>query len=229
MSLPKIQSSSKISTIGSKKLKIRAYTGKEEKAILMAKMQKDPQALIQTIIDVLSTCCDHDVSTLTQGEFERLFIDIRSISVSDMFEPNLACQHCKESTPVKIPARSLKDPETFVSELVLEVGKDAAGASIFVKLKTPTIGDLTRFSKDEESDMRIIHASTSSVYTSTGETFEFEYEEFRDWFESLTGVYMQAVLFVKDSPSVTYSKTFKCIHCKKDTEFKIEGLQSFLA
>ncbi|AKE44681.1 baseplate hub [Sinorhizobium phage phiM9] len=229
MALPTVKSSTKISKIGDRKIKIRAYSGKEEKALLMAKLQKDPKALVQTCIDVLSSCAEFDASTLSTGEFEKLFLDIRCISVSDVLEPNLVCTACQQATPAKIPVAQLKEPEKYVEEKDFEVGEDASGNKIFVRLRTPSIGDITRLGSEDESDMKIIHASVKSIYTSGGEVFEdFEYEEFRDWFEKLTGVYLQAVLFAREAPTITYTKKFKCVHCKADNEYELKGLESFL-
>lgn len=229
MALPTVKSSTKVSAVGDKKFKIRAYSGKEEKALLMAKLQKDPRALIQTCIDVISACSNVDASTLTEGEFEKLFLDIRCISVSDTLEPNLLCRSCQQPNPAKIPASQLKEPEKYVEERDFEVGEDTHGNKIFVRLRTPSIGTITSLTDNEESDMRIIHASVQSIYVENGEVFEdFEYEEFRDWFEKLTGVYLQAVLFARESPKISYSKKFKCVHCKTENEYELKGLESFL-
>jgi hypothetical protein len=229
MALPVVKSSTKVSKVGAKKFKIRAYAGKEEKALLMAKLQKDPATLIQTALDVISSCSDSDASELTTGEFEKLFLDIRSISVSDTLEPNLVCKHCEASNPVKIPVSAIKEPAKYVEELELEAGESDSGTKIFVKLKTPTIGSINKHSSEEDADMKIIFDSISSIYASDGEVYDtFEYEEFKAWFEGLTGVYLRAVLFAREAPALSYSKKFKCMQCKQDNEFELRGLESFL-
>jgi hypothetical protein len=229
MGLPTVKSSTKISKIGSKKFKIRAYQGTEEKALLMAKLQKDPATLIQTALDVISSCAETDASELTTGEFEKLFLDIRSISVSDVLEPNLVCQHCEASNPAKIPVSALKEPEKYAEELELDCGEGEDGSRILLKLKTPVIGSINKHSADEDADTKIIFDSIVSVYSSTGEIYEeFEFDEFKAWFEKLTGVYLRAVLFAREAPAITYKKKFKCIQCKQDNEYELRGLESFL-
>ncbi|QIG68017.1 putative baseplate hub subunit protein [Rhizobium phage RHph_Y68] len=229
MALPSIQSTVKISKIGEKKLKIRAFTGKEEKALLFAKTQGDKNALIQTLVDVLSSCSDYDASTLTDGELEKLFLDIRCISVSDMLEPNITCQKCGEHTPVKIPANQLKMPEKFVADIELDAGQDESGSKITVKLRTPTIAKILEAKDVEDSDTYVIYSSVVQIYDAKGVIYDsFTFDEFREWFMSLTGVYVQALAFVRSSPKLSYSKDFTCLKCGTKQDFEIVGLDDFL-
>ncbi|QGZ14157.1 baseplate hub [Rhizobium phage RL2RES] len=229
MALPTIQSSIKISKIGDKRLKIRAFTGNEEKALLLAKMQGDKSSLIQTLVDVLTSCSDYDVSTLTEGELERLFLDIRCISVSDTLEPNLICQKCQAPNPVKIPAAQIKNPEQFVVEIDVKAGEDEEKNAIFVKLRTPTIAKVMEASDKEDADMFVIFSSVTSIYDSKGNIYDsFEFDEFKEWFMGLSGVYVQALAFVRNSPKMSYAKEFQCVKCGEGQKFEIRGLHDFL-
>ncbi|QIG73861.1 baseplate hub [Rhizobium phage RHph_N34] len=229
MALPSIQSTVKTSKIGDKRLKIRAFTGKEEKALLFAKTQGDNTALIQTLVDVLSSCSDYDASTLTDGELEKLFLDIRCISVSDTLEPNITCKKCNDHTPVKIPASQLKMPEKFIAEIELDAGKDESGTKIIVKLRTPTIAKILEAKDFEDADAYVIYSSITMIHDEKGVVYDsFSFDEFREWFMSLTGVYVQALAFVRSSPKMSYSKEFTCLKCGTQQEFEIVGLDDFL-
>jgi hypothetical protein len=229
MALPTIQSSIKTSKIGEKKLKIRAFTGKEEKALLMAKMQGDKGALIQTLVDVLSSCSDYNVSSLTDGEMEKLFLDIRCISVSDTLEPNIICQKCQHPNPAKIPANQIKSPEKFVAEMKIEAGTDDTGNKIFVELRTPTIETILSARDVEDSDAFVIFSSVLKIYDEKGTIYDsFEFEEFREWFLNLSGVYVTALAFTRNSPKMSYSKEFTCVKCGTEQKFEIVGLDDFL-
>ena len=229
MALPQtVKGPSNTSKIGDKSFKIRPFSGKEEKAVFMAKLQNDKDAFLETVIDVVSSCSDTDASELTQAEFEKLFLDIRCISVSDTFEPNLSCKKCGTQHAVKIPASKLVMPEKFSFTTDIKVGQNSNGHDIFIKLKTPTLRKVIDAAKYEDSDIRTIYSSVDSIYDQ--EVYDdFTYEEFKEWFTSLSGVYLLALAFVKESPEITYSNKFKCAECKDQNDFELRGLKSFLS
>lgn len=231
MSLPKVKSSVAVSKIGDKKIPIRAYSGVEEKALLMAKLQKNKLTLLKTVVEVLSAVSNgYDVSTLTSSEMERLFIDVRSISVSDTIETGLVCkkEDCGEVHRVKIPVSRLKDPDKFIEKKTFVVGQNEEGDDIVVVLKTPTVGAVIETMGDDDTDIRTIFSCVETIQSSKGEVFEVtDFEEFKEWFMALTGVYAEALLFVQSSPSVSFESKFKCSKCKTENEFRLEGIQDF--
>ncbi|ASV44609.1 baseplate hub subunit [Agrobacterium phage Atu_ph04] len=231
MSLPKVKSAVAVSQIGDKKIKIRAYSGVEEKALLLAKLQNDKHVLLKTVVEVLTSVANgFDVSSLTTSELERLFLDVRSISVSDTIETGLVCkaEDCGEVHRVKIPVSKIKNPEKFSEKRSITAGQTAEGDDIIIVLKTPTVGSVIENLGESDKDVRTIFGSIETIQSSKGEVFDdFEFEEFKEWFMALTGVYAEALLFIQSSPSMTYESKFKCAKCKTENEIKLEGIHDF--
>lgn len=227
--LPSMKKSVSSIKLGSKKISFRPFSGEEEKTILTAKMNdKDKAALTQAFIDVTSACTSMDTGVLTVGEFEQLALEIRRISVGEILDVSVPCK-CGKIHPMKIPVDQLVIPDASPKDLDLDVGKDEEGNDVKLVIKSPSIQAFADNQNLEDAELRIIHASLVGAFWADESVTEIEYEEFHDWFMSLSGAYARAVLFVSEVPKVTYEKTFKCLECKEDVNVKLRGIRDFFS
>ena len=79
-----------------RKIKIRPFTVKEEKLLLMAAESQDVNDVITNTIQVLNNCIleeDFDVSKLPYFDIDYLFIGLRAKSVSENIEVKFTCNN----------------------------------------------------------------------------------------------------------------------------------------
>ena len=212
-----------------RKIKIRQFTGKEEKIFLTARLKKDRDSLINAILDIVTSCTGEDARKLSMGAVEYLFTEIRSASLSDTINFSIACSKCGEAHPIKIKTSQLNVPEKFSDELVLDT--EYEGQKVKIIMTTPTAGAILEGdSKAEDSELRLIMGCVQEIYIGDELVDEaFTFEDFEAFFMSLKGVYIRALGFVLDYPKITYKNKFKCIKCGEENEVEIKDLKDFFS
>lgn len=226
--LPNSKNDVSVSTVEleGKKVKIRQFSGKEEKIILTARMKKDKNSLINAVLDIVSGCSDIDARDLPMGAVEYLFTEIRTVSVSETIDFSIACAHCKESHPVKIRASQLKVPEKFSEEL--ELDSDYDGTPVKIVLKTPTSRMIMGDHSGDSAEISLIRDCVEEIYLGDELIDEpFTLEEFESFFMSLKNVYTRALAFVIDYPKISYENKFKCIKCGEKNEVVVKDVKDF--
>uniref|UniRef100_A0AAU8HZ15 Baseplate hub n=1 Tax=Rhizobium phage IG49 TaxID=3129228 RepID=A0AAU8HZ15_9CAUD len=229
--LPSKKSDVSVSTIDfeGKKIKLKQFTGREEKVLLTARLKKDRDSLINAVLDIVTSCTDVDARELPIGAVQYLFTEIRSVSHSNVIEFSIACQSCGKAHPVKIGTHQLNIPEKFTDELVLDSHHE--GSPVKIVLRTPKSKDMFSGTPDDDnSEIRLIMACVEEIYV--GEDLideEFTLEEFEAFFMSLKNVYTRALAFVLDYPKITYENKFKCIECGEDNEVVVKDLKDFFS
>ena len=228
--LPKGQDVS-VSTVEyeGRKIKIRQFSGKEEKIFLTARLKKDRDSLINAVLDIVTNCTGEDARALPMGGVEYLFTEIRSASVSDTINFSIACSECGESHPIRIKSSQLTLPPKFNDELVID--SEYEGTPVKIVMKTPTAGDLlSNDSKSDNSELKLIMDCVEEIYLGEDLIDEpFTFEEFESFFMSLKGVYIKALGFVIDYPKITYKNKFKCIKCGEENEVEIKDMKDFFS
>lgn len=227
MPLPKTSSFKQSITLPSKKnIKMRPFVGREEKALLTAKMTGDKTTIFNTIIEILSSCTDTDVGQMHKPDLEFLFLKSYEMSVSNEIAVSFVCESCKESIQVSIPVTEVTVPVEIEVEHKINVGKDENKNDIVVVLSPPIMQVISDSQDDENLDMIILFNSLRGVYVGNDKV-DTTYEEFSEWCLDQENLYMEALKYLNSLPTVQYSRDWECQKCNHKNSVVLEGLSDF--
>lgn len=230
MSLPKQQLPTYTTTIPStgKKIKFRGFTVREEKILLLAKEEEDPDAIINAIKQILTGCIldPVDVDGMTMFDIEYLITHIRAKSVGEVIELSMPCDvdpsHSKTLVGVNIGQAKVQFPEGHATTIHLY-------DDVHIKMKYPTLKEISSLEKASGIDAIIL--CIDSIYTNE-EVFdarEQTKEELAEFIESLTNKQLQQIQdkFVDKMPTFEHEFTYKCKTCGHEHVKIIKGMSNF--
>lgn len=235
MALPKIGYPTYSITVPStgKSIKIRPFTVKEEKVLLLATDENEDQAIKDAVCDLLENCIvtrGTKVKDLASFDLEYIYLKIRSVSVGNTVEFVVTCRDDNETTTnvvIDLGDVEVQFPEGHNKKIMLD---DETG----VIMKYPgfdtfiNVSILRNISDDEAMD--VIADSIDQIFqgddvydkstTTKEELKEFVNDLTRDQFEKISN-------FFETSPKLSH--TFEVENPKTGvvSEYVIEGLANF--
>lgn len=224
MPLPKIDLPVYDFTIPSsgKVIKVRPFTVKEEKLLLMAIESKVASDIIATVKQVINNCVQDeiDVDKLPFFDIDYLFIYLRAKSVGEQAAVNLTCNNV------------LEDGETCNHKFVTEVDIGNVelvkfdgvqddiklGPASGVKMRYPNYGIMRKIEELPEIDKKthIIVSSIDFVYDKSGMHSHKDYtpDELKDFVEGLTEEnYKKLEYYVDRFPTIAGRIEADCPKC----------------
>lgn len=219
MPLPKLKHPTFTVTIPSlnKKVKMRPFTVKEEKILLLAKSDTS-EAKLEVILDairqLLTNCIldeTIDVDALTLFDFEYLFVKLRASSVDDTVEFMVKDEHDVQ-IPITIDLNQVElkgDTKSNVVDL---------GSGVFATLSHIKMRDLETIGKEVSSDdfgalVTLLKLTLVNVYDdekvyTLGD--DFDETELAGFVEQLSSKARNAIVaFYENAPRLTYTATYK--------------------
>jgi hypothetical protein len=229
MALPSLGTPKFITSIPStgQEIQYRPFLVKEEKILLMALEGGDEKEIQRAISDILSSCIltEIDVGKLAVFDVEFLFMNLRGKSVGENIELRVGHQdsECTHKTEISINIDDIK-----VSGNISD-GKIEVTDQIGVKLKYPSITDVTRFSSETSEGMfKMIASCIEYVYDQNEVYNEFTIEEMVEWLEGLNqGSFQKITTFFETLPKLSHTIEWKCSKCGETEKVVLEGLNSF--
>lgn len=230
MSLPKLQTPFFPVTIPStkKKIKIRPFTVKEEKLLLMAAQDRDDsEFILETIYQILSNCIegDVDVRKLASFDIEDLFVKLRARSVGNIVTIKIKDDDEKVyETNVDLDQVAVVIPEGHTNKIVLN--------EIYtITLKYPTFDTVSEYSKKEAEPLFLIAKSIDKlVNVETDEITDMKDHAIADvieFIESFSSKNMRDIeTFFNTMPSVKIDVKYITDEGKEKTK-EIVGLVNF--
>lgn len=232
MALPKIDVPRYPVTIPStgEELTMRPYLVKEEKVLLMALESEDSKQVTMAIRNLITSCIDGvNLDKLAGFDVEKLFLDLRGISVGEAINLVGKCSECEGETPVTISTKDITmtdlDPDANVIKLTDSVG---------VTMSYPTANTLRDVGLDAldtvEGLMDLIIACVDTIFDNdqVHDVKEEDKQEVKDFIESLTTDQFQKIsAFFSKTPRLEYDLEFECQHCKHVNTQKLRGLANF--
>ena len=132
MALPKIDVPRYPVTIPStgEEFIMRPYLVKEEKILLLAMESQDPKQISIAIRNLITNCIEGgiDLNTLAGFDIEKLFLELRGISVGEKIQLQTKCQAegCEHPNAVEIDITDIQlkdfDPNDSIIKLSEDVG-----------------------------------------------------------------------------------------------------------
>jgi hypothetical protein len=234
MTLPKMMTPKFDTLLPSTQQKItyRPFLVKEEKLLLMAAESDDQADMERAIIDILHSCVlteGVDYNALTSYDLEYLFLQLRAKSVGE--KTSLYLSHdkekdCKEKTEVEIDLTKVE--VQFNEEHVHDIKLDD---NIGIKLKDPSIFDLTQLKNEEIETKDVIDVLSNCielVYDKEDIYEDFTKEEAIEFLSNLTQPqYVKLQTFLTSIPQLVYNAKWTCKACGETDELKIRGIQDF--
>jgi len=218
-----------------KNIKYRPFLVKEEKVLLMALESKDEKQVISAVKDLIKNCVISriKVDTLPSFDLEYLFLKIRGASIGETITLTVTCLDDNETTVeanININEVEVLKPEGHNKKIMFD---DTTG----IVMRYPSMKEfvdrefLQKEMKTEEVYGFIADSidqifDDEEVYDSSTTTKK----EFRTFVDSLTTTQFGKIQkFYETAPKLSH--TFKVINPKtnKESEYTIEGLQSFFA
>tara|TARA_B100000902_G_scaffold387545_1_gene431842 strand:- start:2337 stop:3050 length:714 start_codon:yes stop_codon:yes gene_type:complete len=235
MSLPKIGypiSSITVPSTG-KNIKIRPFTVKEEKVLLLASEDGNESEIKDAVIDLLQNCITSrgvKVENLASFDLEYIYLKIRSASVGSTVEFVVTCKDDGETTTtvtVNLEDVEVEFPEGHDKKIMLDdkIGcvMKYPGIDTFVNVSL-----LKKFEEDEVIDF--IADSIDQIFNDD-EVFDSSTttkEEFKEFVENMTrDQFDKFSEFFATAPKLSH--TFKAENPKTGvvSEYIIEGLSNF--
>ena len=155
MALPKVNTPTyelKIPSTG-QKVKYRPFLVKEEKLLLMALEDGNPNTMSKAMKDIISACTEGELKLkdLASFDIEYFFLQLRGKSVGDILELtfpkpyNIKCgeenEHCVETCTIKINVDDINVDSTKIKDSKIELTD-----SIGIKMNYPQFEALQKFS-----------------------------------------------------------------------------------
>lgn len=234
MALPKIEQSIYSVTLSDgQTVEFRPYQVKEEKAIMIAKETGTQQDMVRTTKELVRACTfgKLDVDNLLVLDFEKLFLNIRAKSVSEISELLITCKECSHKEEVSINVQDCKVDSKILSEKERTV---AITDTIGVVMSYPKVKGMTNVALEEEQ-------TTETMLDAIIDCIEMIYDEksiylakdsskedLNEFVDSLsTKQFTDMVEIIKDMPKLVIETQFDCSKCSHHNEMTLEGISNF--
>lgn len=218
-----------------KKVKFRPFLVKEEKILLLAEQSEDEKEIKDAIKQVIENCLITKIKLedLSYFDFEYIFLQLRARSAEEFVELTITC---KDDGKTQIPYK-LNLLEVEVDKPKKSNNKIMLGEDLGIILKYPGIDEFIRFSLmgNELPDSEVVEYVASKVDQifqgeEVWDSTDVSKEEILEWLEKLTQKqFIQIGEFFENLPVLRHKFKLKNPNTKVESEYTLEGLQSFFA
>ncbi len=218
-----------------KTVKYRPFLVKEEKVLLLALESEDEKQVTNAVKDLLKNCVISriKVDQLPSFDLEYLFLKIRAASIGEVITLNVTClddNKTQVEAKINIDEVEVTKPEGHDKQIMFD---DKTGIIMrypsmqqFVEreflqkdMKTDEVYDFIADSIEQIFDDEEVYDSSTTTK-----------KEFRTFVDSLTTKQFEKIQkFYETSPKLSHTFTVVNPNTGKDSEYTIEGLQSFFA
>ena len=220
-----------------KKVKYRPFTVKEEKSLLIAQQSDDPEVMIDTIKNIIQSCCKDpvEVDKLALFDIEYIFSQIRARSVGEIIELRFQCDKCRDD-PKAVSLVGLDLTKINVKFKPNHEKKIALFDDVGIVMKYPGLEAMKLVEKIENfNDVNqvfdlIINHSIDYIYDKEQmyQAQDFTKEQLEEFINALTSKQFEKIAnFFKTLPSLREDITYTCPVCGHVHNKYIEGLSSF--
>lgn len=203
-------------------LKVRPFTVKEEKLLMIALESKNADDIIATVKQVINNCIidgEVDINKISFFDMDYIFIFLRAKSVGETVEVNLTCNNevngekCGNIFPAEMDIGKIdliKD-EKIIDDIKL-------GGVNGVKMKYPNYATMKRIEFGNEIDVKIntIINSIDYIYDKNGvySSKDYNKDELKDFVEGLTEAnFRKLEEFVDNMPTFAVVLEKDCNKC----------------
>ena len=237
-------------------IKIRPFTGKEEKLFLLAKAESDnPHVIQDVVLQVISNCLvevppKFDINKIKLFDIEYLFLQLHSKSIDSQIDfiynnkENIKSGACKEDCPTEIKCKvNLNDITVkFDSKDHKEDGKiilyDSEEGMLGIKLSYPSanilksLKDIVKLDEASQQEFLVYECleyffDKDAVYTPDRKN-QSEVTETKEMISNFTFEQNKRIReFFENIPAVEHNLDIICPSCGHKETITLKGLQDF--
>ena len=218
-----------------KTVKYRPFLVKEEKVLLLALETQDEKEVLNAVKDLIKNCVISriKVDTLPSFDLEYLFLKIRAASIGEMVTLTVTClddNETKAESEINLNDVEVFKPEGHDKKIMFEDGMG-------IVMKYPSMQQFIErefLQKDMKTDevYGFIADSIDQIFTED-EVYDSSTttkKEFRTFVDSLTTTQFGKIQqFYETCPKLSHTFKVTNPNTGKESEYTIEGLQSFFA
>lgn len=218
-----------------KTVRYRPFLVKEEKVLLLALESKDEKQITSAVKDLIKNCCISriKVETLPSFDLEYLFLKIRAASIGETITLSVTCQDDDKTVVehvININEVEVFKPEGHDKKIMFD---DESG----IIMNYPSMQqfvDREFLQKDMQTEevYGFIAGSIEQIFQGQDvyDSSTTSKKEFKDFVDSLTTKQFEKIQqFYSTAPKLQHSFTVVNPNTGVESEFTIEGLQSFFA
>jgi|TARA_B110000908_G_C10181310_1_gene415801 hypothetical protein len=211
------------------KIKVRSFTVKEEKILLIAGEQNDAAVELMAIKQVLNNCMiDSDVADLAMIDMEYVFLKLRSNSVDNLTKFSVKDPETDETVELELNLDEVECINDPTHSMEVKINEEYV-----LYLKHPTIEEFAQVVVMDENDPLTnyyIMCSCLDKLASDDEVHDFkEYsrEDIDEFMDNLDGHSIKKIQhFFETLPKLRHEIKYTNSNGKEQT-FVIEGIRSF--
>ena len=212
-----------------KKFDFRPFRVKEEKILVMASESKDVADMMKATQQIITNCSlgKVDGTKLPLFALQKLFLDLRAISISDNVDLALKCGDCDEEYNHNVKLGEIDVTYDKDHTNPVKLGDDLA-----IEFNYPDAMQLQDMLETEtmEKIFNITSECISKIYSGDEiiDAKSIPAEELTDWIENLTMEQFDKVKdFFATMPTVEHVIEFKCIKCGRENYLGMNGYYNF--
>ena len=216
--------------VSKQKIKFRPFLVKEEKILLLANESKDPDIIIDSILQVLEMCTMNKVNVrkLPVADCEFLFIKVRANSIGEVIEGTIECKKCNSTQDYPILLDNIT-VENNAKDKIVKLDKDT-----IVTMKYPTLEIGKGLSKLKDTDIPLALVASMiesiSMKEKVYDVTDYPKETIITWLENCSEAQVQIISeFLAGLPKVVYRDEQKCKKCGADIHVYVEGIEPFFS
>ena len=230
MTLPQIDVQTfdvNISSLG-KKFKFRPFLVKEEKLLIMASESSDKGDMINTVQQIVTNCSLGKVNgeALPIFDLQKAFLEIRSMSVSNIIPLTTKCGHCEAENDVVFDLDEVKIKKSRGHSKQVKIGD-----TMVIEMNYPKVQEIEKLLGDNAEEIYKVTADCIKTIYHEDEVIEFQespLEERLDFIEGFSTKHFAGIRnFYETMPTLLHTIDFKCKACKKDNTVVIDGYENF--
>lgn len=212
-------------------LDMRPYLVKEEKILMIALESNDPKQITTAVQNIILSCVDgvDDMDDLTIFDIEKLFLELRAVSVGESVDLQVKCSECETENKISVNLKEVQLTDYVQDGNIIQLN-DAVG----IELKYPTVNDITNITEGKlesvEGMMELIINcivnifDADNVYSAKDE----KKEALKDFIDGLSSAQFKKVqAFFESTPMLMHNIEFKCSNCEHENSIELKGLSSF--
>ena len=211
---------------------MRPYLVKEEKILLLAMESQDPKQIALAIRNLINNCIEGEINidSLAGFDIEKLFLELRGISVGEKIQLQTKCQAegCEHPNAVEIDIKDIQLKDYNPDDSIIKLSDDVG-----VTMRYPTIDLLNDMEGDLDSLDTLMNVVTSCINTifdneNIYESKKENIKEVQDFVDNLTSDQFKLISsFFQNTPVLEYDLRFNCEKCEHESSYELRGLQSF--
>ena len=212
-----------------KKVNFRPFVVKEEKILVMASESGDINDMMKATQQVITNCSfgKVDAENLPLFALQKVFLDLRSISISSNVDLNLKCGNCEKDYAHSLDLSKMEITYQEGHENPIKIND-----TLQLEMNYPNAQQLTALLDNDimEEVYKAAALCIKKIITEdeTIETKKIAEEEVIEWMENLpVDSFVKIKDFFATMPTLEHIIEFKCVECENENYMAMNGYLNF--